>query len=129
MFGIDATATLEGNVESMTEAFEDVKCAEVTTAIKNSKDASGNLIMDGDIIGITGGSIEAVGSSVPEVVMQLLEQMEAEDADTCTLLAGADMSDEDFEALQAQIEDKYEDLEIDAHRGEQPLYPIVFSVE
>ena len=24
---------------------------------------------------------------------------------------------------------RYEDLEIDAHRGDQPLYPIVFSVE
>ncbi len=129
MFGIDATASLEENVEAMTEAIEDVKCGEVTTAIKDSKDASGNPITDGDIIGITSGSIEAVGSSISDVVMALLEQMEAEDADTCTLLAGEDLSDSDFEALQARIQEAYEDLEIDAHRGEQPLYPVVFSVE
>ena len=43
--------------------------------------------------------------------------------------AGEDLSDEDFQALQERIEQAYEDLEIDAHRGDQPLYPIVFSVE
>ena len=129
MFGVDADATLEENVEAMTEAFEDVKCGEVTTAIKDSKDANGNPIADGDVIGISDGAIYAVGASVSDVVMGLLEHMEAEDCDTCTLLAGEDLSDEDFQALQARIEEAYEDLEIDAHRGGQPLYPVVFSVE
>ena len=129
MFGVDADATLEENVEAMTEAFEDVKCGEVTTAIKDSKDANGNPIADGDVIGISDGAIYAVGASVSDVVMGLLEHMEAEDCDTCTLLAGEDLSDEDFQALQARIEQAYEDLEIDAHRGGQPLYPVVFSVE
>ena len=27
------------------------------------------------------------------------------------------------------IESRFDELEVDAHRGEQPLYPIVFSVE
>ena len=129
MFGVDASASLEENVEAMTEAFADVKCGEVTTAIKDSKDANGNPISDGDVIGISDGAIYAVGSNVSDVVMGLLEHMEAEDCDTCTLLAGQDMSDEDFKALQARIEEAYEDLEIDAHRGDQPLYPMVFSVE
>ena len=129
MFGIDADASLEENVEAMTEAFEDVKCGEVTVAIKDSKDAEGNPIKDGDVIGISGGSILSVGSNVSDVVMGLLENMDADDADTCTLLAGEDISDADFEALQARIAGAYEDLEIDAHRGDQPLYPVIFSVE
>ncbi len=129
MFGVDADASLEENVESMTEAFEDVKCGEVTTAIKDSKDVNGNPIKDGDVIGISGGAILSVGTSVSDVIMSLLGNMDADDADTCTLLAGQDMSDADFEALQARIEEAYEDLEIDAHRGDQPLYPIIFSVE
>ena len=129
MFGVDAQASLEDNVEAMTEAFADVKTGEVTTAIKDSKDAEGNAIADGDVIGIADGAIHAVGHSVSDVVMGLLEHMEADDCDTCTLLAGEDLSDEDFQALQERIEQAYEDLEIDAHRGDQPLYPIVFSVE
>ena len=129
MFGYDPSASLEDNVEAMTDAFADVKTGEVTTAVKDSHDANGDPISAGDVIGIADGSIDAVGASIEEVVMGLLEEMEADDADTCTILAGEDYADEALEALVAQIEEAYEDLEIDAHRGEQPLYPVIFSVE
>jgi len=129
MFGYDETASLEENIEAMSDAFSEVKTGEVTTAIKDSHDANGGDIAEGDVIGIADGSIDAVGSSLEDVVMDLLEKMEADDADTCTLLAGEDYSDEQLDALVERIEETYEDLEIDAHRGEQPLYPIIFSVE
>ena len=35
----------------------------------------------------------------------------------------------DIEPEKVTEETTFEDLEIDAHRGEQPLYPVVFSVE
>lgn len=129
LFGVDDTASLEENVEAMAEAFEDVKTGEVTTAIKDAKDAHGGVIRAGDVIGIADDSIESVGSTVEEVVFALLEVMEAEDADTLTFLAGADMSDDEMDDLVAKIESRYEDLEVDAHRGDQPLYPVVMSVE
>ncbi len=129
LFGANEEASLEENVESMTEAFADTKTGEVTTAIKDSKDAHDNPIHEGDVIGIADGSIEAVGSSVEDVVMGLLKAMEADDADTLTLLAGEGYTDEQMEALVARIESVYDDLEIDAQRGEQPLYPIVLAVE
>ncbi|NBI32856.1 DAK2 domain-containing protein [Enterorhabdus sp. P55] len=129
LFAVDQDASLETNVEEMTAAYGDVRTGEVTTAIKDSHDAAGNPIAEGDVIGICDGSIDAVGSSVPGVVMDLLAVMEAEDADTCTLLAGEDLSQDDLEALIEAIEEAYEDLEVDAHRGGQPLYPIILSVE
>lgn len=129
MFGFDADASLEDNVEAMTDAFADVKTGEVTTAIKDSHDAKGGNISEGDVIGIADGSIDAVGKNIEDVVMDLLAEMEAEDADTCTILAGADYSDDELDALVERIEDTYDDIEIDAHRGEQPLYPIIVSVE
>ncbi len=129
LFGFDGEATLDENVESMTEAFQGVKTGEVTQAIKDSKDAHDNPIKEGDTIGIADGSIEAVGRSTEEVVMGLLVAMEAEDADTLTILAGEDYSDKDLQALVSQIEEEYDELEIDPHRGEQPLYPIILSIE
>ncbi len=129
LFGFNPDASLEENVEAMNDAFADVKTGEVTHAIKDAKDAHGNPIKDGDVIGIADGSIEAVGSDVSDVVLSLLEVMDADDADTCTLLAGEQFSDEELEALTARIEEAYEDLEIDAHRGEQALYPVIFSLE
>ena len=129
MFGFNAEASLEDNVEAMTDAFADVRTGEVTTAIKDSHDAKGGDIAAGDVIGIADGSIDAVGTTVEDVVMELLAEMEAEDADTCTLLAGADYPDDALDALVERIEAEYDDIEIDAHRGEQPLYPIILSVE
>lgn len=129
LFGFDGQASLEDNVEAMTEAFADVKTGEVTRAIKDAKDAHGNPIKDGDVIGIADGSIESVGDSVQGVVMALLEVMGADEADTMTILAGEQMGDDELDELVAAIEATYEDIEIDPHRGEQALYPVVFSLE
>ena len=106
LFGFDEGAGLEENVESMTEAYA-----------------------EGDVIGIADGSIEAVGSSVDDVVLSLLAAMGAEEADTLTILAGEDLSDGAFEGLVERIEGAFGELEVDAHRGDQPLYPVVMSVE
>ncbi len=129
MFAANAEASLEENVEAMSDAIGEVRTGEITQAIKDAKDAHGNPIKNGDTIGIADGSIEAVGASTEEVTLALLESLEAEDADTLTLLAGCDFSDEQLDALVERIEEAYEDLEVDAHRGEQPLYPIVFGLE
>ncbi len=129
LFGFNEGCDLSTNLESMTEAFSDVKTGEVTYAVKDSRDAHGNPIASGDVIGIADGSIEAVGSDIDQVVMALLDAMGAEEADTLTLLAGEDFSDDAAAALVALIEEKYEDIEVESHRGEQPLYPVVFSVE
>lgn len=129
LFGFDEGASLEDNVESMTEAYAEVRTGEVTRAIKDSKDAHDNPIKEGDVIGIADGSIEAVGSSVDDVVLSLLNAMGAEEADTLTILAGEDLSDGAFEGLVERIEGAFGELEVDAHRGDQPLYPVVMSVE
>lgn len=129
MFAFDEGASLEENVEAMTEAREEVKTGEITHAIKDSKDVHGNPIHDGDVIGIAAGELEVVSDSIEDATMRVLEVLEAEDADTLTILAGEDYSDEAFEALLSQIEEAYEDLEVESHRGEQPLYPIILSVE
>ena len=126
---IDPEDSLEENIERMTDVCAEVQTGEITRAIKDSKDAHGNAIKDGDIIGIADGSIEAVGSELKEVTLNLLHAMEAEDADIVTLLAGAELSDVSFEEIQQAIEEEFEDIDIDAHRGDQPLYPLVFSVE
>ena len=124
MFVMDADASLEENVEEMTEAIADVRGGEVTTAVRDSQAADGSPIHSGDVMGTV------VGSDVAQVTLDLINRMqEAEEGDTLTILAGSDLSDEAFEALTSAIEEAQPELEIDAHRGEQPLYPVVFSLE
>lgn len=129
MFVFDESASLEENIEEMTQVASEIKTGEITHAIKDAKDAHSNPIKEGDTIGIAQGAIEVVSSNVIDATLGVLKVMEADDADTLTLLAGEDMPQEDFEALIERIEETYEDLEIDSHRGEQPLYPIILSLE
>ena len=130
LFAVDFDASLDDNIAAMTEAAAAVRDGEVTTAVRDSAAADGTPIHNGDVIGIVQGVIEAVGSSVHDVTLDIINRMQQqEEGDTLTILAGSDLSDEDFEALCAAIEQVQPDLEIDSQRGEQPLYPVIFSIE
>lgn len=130
MFVADPDADIATNVEEMTEALAGVRDGEITTAVRDSKAADGSPIKAGDVMGIEDDAITVVGSSVKEVTLEVIARMQdAEEGDTLTILAGADLSPEDFDDIIAAIEDAQPDLEVDAHRGEQPLYPVVFSIE
>ncbi len=128
LFSLDPEGSLEDNVEAMTECLEDVHCAEVTVAVKESQTDSGQPIAAGDVIGIADGALTTAGEDLFGVVLELIEQLN-DDLDTLTLLAGEDLSDEQLDELVELIEDAYPELEVDAQRGEQPLYPIIFSIE
>lgn len=81
-------------------------------------------------MGIEGSSIRVVGCDVADVTIELINRMmEDEEGDTLTILAGADLDDEAFDELCERIEEAQPDLEVDPHRGEQPLYPVIFSIE
>jgi len=55
--------------------------------------------------------------------------MDEEEGDSLTILAGEELSDDAFQEILDAIEEAQPDLEIDSHRGEQPLYPVIFSIE
>ena len=130
MFAVDPQGSLEDNVEAMTEAIQGVRGGEVTTAVRDSQAADGSPIHAGDVMGIQDDSIDVVGSDVTQVTLDLIARMQdEEEGDSLTILAGQDMDDAAFEALVSAIEEAQPDLEVDPHRGEQPLYPVIFSIE
>jgi len=130
MFSANLEGDLDDNVEAMSEAIEDVRGGEVTTAVRDSQAADGSPIHAGDVLGIQDDAITVVGSDVQQVTLDVIERMQdEEEGDTLTILAGADLDDDAFNELIEAIEEAQPDLEVDAHRGEQPLYPVIFSIE
>jgi dihydroxyacetone kinase-like predicted kinase len=123
----DPSASIEENVAAMTEAADAVRTGEITTAIKDSKGKAG-AIKAGQIIGIVDHEIEVIGDDVADVAARLLDMI-AEDGEAVTLLAGEDLDDTALEAIAAAMAAAHPDLEIESHRGEQPLYPLIMSVE
>jgi hypothetical protein len=123
----DPEASLEDNVRTMSEAAMRVRTGEVTTAIKDSK-AKVGPITAGQVIGILDDEIEVVGESVPDVARRLVDMM-VDDADTLTILAGQDITDDEAERIAAAIREAHPELDIDSQRGDQPLYPLIIAAE
>ncbi|MCL2136081.1 MAG: DAK2 domain-containing protein [Coriobacteriia bacterium] len=129
LFVANSEHSLDEEVEEMIEAAAEVHAAEITHAIKEATSAHGEEIKAGDVIGVSDSMIEAVGSDVGSVAIKMVEYISDDNHDTLTILAGEQLNQEDFEELVAQIEDAYPDLEIDARRGDQPLYPLIMAAE
>lgn len=127
MLAFDATSTLDANVAAMTEAASAVRTGEVTTAIKDSSGKAGK-IKKGQVIGIVDHEIEVVGTNVANVAAKLLDVI-AKDGETLTVLGGADLSDRKLAALTARLVKAHPELEVESHRGDQPLYPVIMAVE
>ena len=130
LFAVLPDSALEDAVAAMAEAITEVRDGEVTRAVRDSSASDGSPIHSGDVMGIIGGSIDIVGSDVKQVTIDCINRMqEEEEGDSLTILAGEELSDEAFQDIVDAIEEAQPDLEVDAHRGEQPLYPVIFSIE
>jgi hypothetical protein len=127
MLAAEPNGSLERNVVEMTEAAAAVRTGEITTAIKDSKGKAG-AITAGQLIGIADHEIEVVGTDVTDVAARLLDVL-AEDGETLTLLAGQDLADEALATLAGVLGAAHPELEVETHRGDQPLYPLIMAVE
>ncbi|MDF1542530.1 MAG: DAK2 domain-containing protein [Anaerosomatales bacterium] len=127
MLAADAHADLDSVARAMTQAAAEVRTGEVTTAVKDSKGKVGP-ISKGQVIGIADHEIEVVGEGVADVALKLADIIIG-DGETLTLLGGSEVSDTDLEQLAADISAAHPEIEVEHHRGGQPLYPVIMSVE
>lgn len=130
LFAVMPDAGVDDVVEAMCDAYSEVRDGEVTRAVRDSSASDGSPIHSGDVMGIIAGSIDIVGSDVLQVTVDCINRMmDEEEGDSLTILAGEELSDDAFQEILDAIEEAQPDLEIDPHRGEQPLYPVIFSIE
>lgn len=129
LLAYDGAATdLDEIASAMSEAAGNVRSGEVTTAVKDAKGKVGK-IKTGQVIGISEHEIEAVGEDVSTVALALASLLLADGADTLTLLAGEDMDDSKLAELARAIAGAHPRVEIETHRGGQPLYPVLMAAE
>lgn len=127
LLAYDPSMSLEDAVKAMSEAASHVRTAEVTTAVKDAVGKAGP-ITEGQVIGIADDEIEVIGDDVLDVALEVAKLI-ADNADTLTVLAGADFDDERLAELAGRLETSYPDIEVETHRGEQPLYPVIIAAE
>lgn len=128
MLAFQPDTSFDENEEAMKEAISHVKSGQVTYAVRDTE-ISGKKIAEGDVIGIAHGDIVSVGGEVTEVTRELIEELVNEDHSLITLYYGEDVDEEDGEKLLKELEEEYEDLDIELVYGGQPLYYYLISLE
>ena len=121
-------ADAEENRAEMTAAAEQVKTGQVTFAVRDTV-FEDKEIKEGDIIGIHNGRIETVGQSIHDITLDLVGHV-VEDGDSLiTVYYGQDTTEEDAQALGAEVAEQFPDLDVEVQYGGQPLYYYLISAE
>lgn len=128
LMAVDMQAEPNENKEAMIEAIGAVKSGQVTFSVRDTV-ANGLDIKEGQIIGIGQGEILANGEDLNSVTTALVEKMYSEDVAMITLFYGEDVTLEQAEEYKEQLQDKYQDIDIELYEGGQPLYYYLISVE
>ena len=124
----NAEASVEENVENMTNAIESVKSGSVTYAVRATH-VDGFDLSVGEIIGLDDKAVLAKGNEVGQTTKDLIAKMMNENIVNITLFYGEDINEQDAENLRAEIEAEYPDCEVTCIYGGQPVYYYIISLE
>ncbi|MEM5015322.1 DAK2 domain-containing protein [Metabacillus indicus] len=128
LLAFNPSASAEENEEVMKEALGTVKTGQITYAVRDTN-IDGLDIEKGDFMGIANGKIVTKDRNQLASAKKLLDSMMTEDDEILTVLQGVDAADDEMQELVSYIESKFEDVEVEVHKGEQPLYSYIFSIE
>jgi hypothetical protein len=128
MIGFNEDADTDSNKESMLEALEAVKSGQVTYAVRDTT-IDGKEIKTGDYMGIDDDGIKAVGTDIEAVIDELIKAMADEDSELLSVYYGEDVLDDAAASLEEKLAESFPDYEIELHKGGQPVYYYLISLE
>lgn len=128
MFGYDPDADFNTNRTEMTKAFSNVSTGLITFAARDSE-FDNHKIKQGDILALDEGKLSFVENDIQKAAYKLTKKLVNGDTQFITVIHGADVSEQDAQKLLAQLESKYQNLEVNLINGGQPVYYYIISVE
>jgi hypothetical protein len=128
MLAFNDQNTLNENKEAMTEMLDSVISGSITHAIRDTT-IDGVVIKEGNFLGMIDGKIVVAQEDILEASVTTLEKMMTEDTEIITIIIGEEGSQKVADKLEAALLEMDEDLEIEIHVGDQPVYPYLFSAE
>lgn len=128
MLSFDPNASVDENVEAMTEDLDTVVSGEVTQANRDTV-IDEIEIHKNDYLGIVDGSIRVDNPNLINATVEMIEKMLDEDSEIVTLMYGRDSNKSQAEQVVEKLEASHDDLEFEIHDGGQPVYNFLVSVE
>src|SRR5699024_2299939 len=128
LFAFDSESSNADNETHMLEAMQEVKTGLVTFATRDT--TVHDLVVEKDhFIGLNDDAIVVTHQEKQQTVIQLIHELVDEDTEIMTILIGEDVLDKEMTELKQYLADQHEDIEIEYHRGDQPLYSYILMVE
>lgn len=128
LLAFDPSKSLDENVQSMTASLSDVVSGSVTLAVRDTS-IDGLEIHENDNLGMVDGKIVVSNPDMTTTLKETFAKMIDEDSEIVTIYVGEDGQEDLAEEISNYLEDKYEDVEVEIHQGDQPVYPYLMSVE
>ena len=119
---------VQGNLQAMNAAAQQVVTGEITIATRTAV-VNGVSARAGQIIGLINDKLALAGEDVGEMVLQLLEQAEAENRELITLYYGNNMTQATAEGIAGLVRQRYPSQVVDLYEGQQPYYFFVIGIE
>lgn len=128
LLAFDPSQDIAANFEDMTASLTDVKSGSVTTAVRDTT-IDGLEIHENDNLGMVDGKIVVSNPDMAQTLEATFEKMLDEDSEIVTIYVGEEGNQELAAKIAEQLEENFEDVEVEIHQGDQPVYPYLFSVE
>ena len=118
----------EENEAAMNEEITKVKTGQVTYAVRDTV-INGLEIKQGNIMGIGDKDILSVGTIVEDTAIEMLDRMIDDESELISIYYGEEVDEEAAMEFIKDVEEKYPDIDVEAHSGGQPIYYYICSVE
>lgn len=128
LLAFDPSKSLEDNVADMSTSLSDVVSGSVTLAVRDTT-IDGLEIHENDFLGMVDGKIIVSNPDMEATLKAAFEKMIDEDSEIVTIFVGEEGDQDLAEELAEYLEETYEDVEVEIHQGDQPVYPYLMSVE
>lgn len=128
LLSFDPSEELQANQAAMTEALDTVISGQVTQAIRDTT-LDGLEIKKDDYMGIIDGKIKVSTADRQTAAIEMVQTMLDEDSEIVTIIVGEDGDMTEAEAISDAIMAQDDELEVEIHEGDQPVYPYLISVE
>ena len=120
--------SVEDNIERMTAEMGRVKTGQVTYAVRDTE-LDGKVIKENDIMGIGDKGIVAVGQDVADTTVDMVKELVDDESELVSIYFGADVTEDDAEAIAERISDEYSGIDVEVNYGGQPIYYYLISIE
>ena len=128
MLALNPDGNLEETAAAMDDASHQVATGEITRATR-SVTLDGVTVNEGEFIGLVNGRLCTSSSELTAVLNAVLAAMEMADRELLSIYYGQDISEEEAAELASQIEEQYEEVEIELLPGGQPYYFYILGAE